>query len=103
MPAVSPDYSKASEFIWIQRDGTPIHVRAMADKHLIYTIRKLRRHAIALAEHENRAATRGCVESQDFRDAYAFTVTEDEILKCFPTWAALQFERRSRGLEELPV
>lgn len=92
---------KCSEFIWIQRDGTPIHVREMDDQHLLNTIRLLRRWSARKAERLNAENYAMVWEASD-ADAM-FWWDADAFLDHHPTWAALQFERRVRGLEELPL
>ena len=90
---------KCSEFIWVQRDGTPIHVRDMDDYHLLCTIRLLRRWSKRLADNYNRETEAGIWDADDARDAFWFD--DNAFLAGHPTWAALQFERKVRGLEEL--
>ncbi len=92
--------AKCSEFIWIQRDGTPIHVRQMADNHLLCTIRLLRRWSKRIANKYNLEQESMIWDADDARDCYWFS--DDAFLDGHPTWGALQFERRVRGLEELP-
>lgn len=90
---------KCSEFIWIQRDGTPIHVRHMDDNHLLCTIRLLRRWGHRMADKLN--AENHPWDAEDAEGMYWFEY--DEWTIAHPTWAALQFERRMRGLDELPL
>lgn len=90
---------KCSEFVWIQRDGMPIHVRKMDDKHLLCTIAMLRRNAKKLADRLNAENYGRIWEAADAEGMYWFD--ESELVGNHPTWAALQFERRIRGLNEL--
>lgn len=90
---------RCSEFVWVQRDGTPIHVRKMSDEHLLNTIRLLRRWSVRVAEEWNAQESIGVWDAEDAKSCYF--VTEDQFAERHPTWAALQFERRVRGLEEL--
>jgi hypothetical protein len=93
--------SRCTEFIWIQRDGTPIHVRQMGDQHLLYTIRLLRRWSKGMANHENSVTQTMVWDADDAKSAYWFG--DNDFVESHPTWAALQFERKVRGLEELPL
>ena len=92
---------KASEFVWVQRDGKPIHVRAMTDEHLLNTIRLLRRWSKRLAERFNMEAESRVWSAEDAAGEYWFD--DDDFCTNHVTWPALQFERRIRGLDELPV
>lgn len=81
----------------MQKNGEPIHVREMADHHLLYTIRLLRRWGKRVAAHyndQNHPWDNEEAESMYWFEGHEFTQNH-------PTWAALQFERRMRGLSEL--
>ena len=93
--------SKCTDIQWVQKDGTPIRVRDMSDKHLLSTIRLLRRWSKAFADNENRSSQAGVWDADDAKGLYFF---EDEcLLEGHPTWPTLQLERKMRGLEELGV
>lgn len=92
---------KCGEFIWVQRDGTPIHVREMDDNHLLCTIRMMRRNATLRADEDACSQSAGIWDAEDAAGLYF--IEANDLLHAHPTWAALQFERRMRGLEELPV
>lgn len=92
---------KCTEFVWIQRDGTSVRVRDMSDSHLLCTIRMLRRWATKMSDKENALSMRGCWDSSDFEQEYWWE--PETFLKSVPTWPTLQFERRMRSLEELPI
>ena len=92
------DMQKSSEFTWVQRDGAPIHVREMSDDHLLNTIRLLRRWSKRLAGQLNGDSAATVWEADDAMGMYWFE--DDEFAEHHPTWKALQFERRARGLDE---
>jgi hypothetical protein len=89
------------EFIWIQKDGTPIHVRQMTDEHLLNTIRLLRRWSKRRADGFNAENEGHIWEAADAEGLFWFD--DDAFLEMHPTWPALQFERRVRGLVEKPI
>lgn len=90
---------RCTEFVWVQKDGTPIHVRKMDDNHLLCTIRLLRRWGVRQADVIN--SHNSPWDAEDAEGMY--WAGPEEITTAHPTWAALQFERCVRGLEELPV
>ncbi len=89
---------KCTEFVWVQRDGTPIHVRNMTDQHLLCTIRLLRQWGRRMADKYN--SDNHPWDAEDAKGMYWYA--DHEFTESHPTWKALRFERRMRGLEELP-
>jgi hypothetical protein len=69
----------------------------MDDNHLLCTIRLLRRWSQRIADSYTDGSP-----YWEFEDAEMLWVG-DEFCKAHVTWNALQFERRMRNLEELPL
>lgn len=98
--------------IWVTKEGQRIHVKMMTDRHLVNTIKMLRRWAskarltAAMEADSFSATTNGemaeLFASQDAERLYAMD-DDDFIEMQVPTWERLLKEAEKRGLSDLLV